>query len=308
MRVPDSVTSIGEMAFSDCRRGLRIYFMGYRTGFESKTPSYASLWVPRSCAGTFLKDSGISRFGGYVESASLATVEVLSSRIRESDPTVMDVVYKVTSGKPTVKVRVLAFEDGERSFAKVVRPETFVKDVDGNETAQNVGDSIEANALHKLSWKVSSDWATRLAKMKFEVLVLDGDLLPLTLRTISPSDQYGKMKVSWNAITEALVFDALLWLYADKDAGLTLSGGTLKNGSTLLASGADLAGSNSYYDENGRNVGLHLVPNANAARYVFGKMGYSLLEGTPLNYANSETRLGLKPYGARQYAYKVVEE
>ena len=36
-------------------------------------------------------------------------------------------------------------------------------------------------------------------------------------------------------------------------------------------------------------------------------MGYSLLTGAPLTYANQETRLGLSPSGARQYGYKIVE-
>ena len=193
----------------------------------------------------------------------------------------MDVVYKVVSSKPTVKIRPLAFEDGERSFAKVVRPETFV---DG--TAPADWDAVEANVEHTLSWKVSSDWATRLAKVKFEILVCEDDLLPLELRTIPASDQYGKMKISWNAITEAQVFDALLWLYADKDPGLTLAGGVLRNGSTLLASGSGSS-------------------NPNAIRYIYSKMGYQLLTGAPLSYANSETRLGLAP---NQYAYKIVEE
>ena len=211
-------------------------------------------------------------------------VQIILSAIRENDPTVMDVVYKVTSSKLTVKIRALAFEDGERSFAKVVRHETFV---DG--TAPANWDAVEANVEHTLSWKVSSDWATRLAKVKFEILASEGDLLPLELRTIPASDQYGKMKISWNVITEAQVFDALLWLYADKTAGLTLAGGVLRNGSTQLASGAGLS-------------------NPNAISYIYLKMGYQLLTGAPLSYANSETRLGLSPSGVRQYAYKIVEE
>ena len=54
---------------------------------------------------------------------------IVSSQVRSNDPTVLDVVYKVTSDKPTVNVRALAFEDGERSFWKVVRPETFIDGV-----------------------------------------------------------------------------------------------------------------------------------------------------------------------------------
>ena len=225
-----------------------------------------------------------NKFGGYADQDSQTTVGIVSASIRENDPTVMDIIYKVESDKPTVKIRALAFEDGQRSFTNVVRPETFV---DGTDPAN--WDAVEANVEHTLSWKVSSDWATRLAKVKFEILVCEGDLLPLELRMIPASDQYGKMKISWNAITKAQVFDALLWLYADKDPGLTLANGVLKNGTTQLASGASTS-------------------NPNAIRYIYSKMGYQLLTGAPLSYANSETRLGLSPYGARQYAYKIVEE
>ena len=215
---------------------------------------------------------------------------VFSSQMRANDPTVMDVTYIGYSPQETVNVRTLAFEDGERSFAKVVRPETFVKDPDGNETAQNVGDGVPANVEHKLAWKVSSDWATRLSKVKFEVLASD-ELLPLELRTIPASETRGKIKISRNEISEKQVFDALLWLYASKDAGLTLTNGALKNGSTVLANGSRLG------------------DKAAAARYVYSKMGFDgILSGTLLNYVNSETRLGLSPSGVRQYAYKIIPE
>ena len=102
------------------------------------------------------------------------TPAIISSQVRANDPTVLDVVYRVTSDKSTVNVRALAFEDGERSFWKVVRPETFI---DG--TAANIGDNIAANVNHTLSWKVSSDWATDLAKVKFEILTSDMGQLPL---------------------------------------------------------------------------------------------------------------------------------
>ncbi len=109
---------------------------------------------------------------------------IIRSQIRANDPTILDVDYIVCSGQPTVDVRALAFEDGERSFWKVVRPETFVKDTDGNETAPNIGDGIAANVEHTLSWKVSSDWKTDLAKVKFEILTREDGVLPLDLITI----------------------------------------------------------------------------------------------------------------------------
>jgi hypothetical protein len=291
--IPDSVTSIGNYAFSNC---LLV--------FSGEPPSWAAQFS-ESCLFVYPAEYE-AQWKPLLKKSPI--VKVTSSKIRDNDPTILDTRFMVMKSgpietPPTVKVRALAFEDGERSFAKVVRPETFV---DG--TAPANWDAVEANVEHTLSWKVSSDWATRLAKVKFEILASDGDLLPLELRTIPASDQYGKMKISWNAITEAQVFDALLWLYADKDPGLTLAGGVLGNGGVTLAFSAKLSGCNTSYDENGKYVGSHWLPYSASPAYVLGKMGYQLLTGAPLSYANSETRLGLSPRGARQYGYKIVEE
>lgn len=269
-------------AFNNCT-GLK------KVVFEGAPPeNVANSWLfnrpcytPKEYGAQWLKVMGINNYYGSA-AGGLSAVKVISSKIRENDPTIMDVVYKVTSSNPTVKVRALAFEDGERSFTKVVRPETFIEG-----TSVNVGDNIAANVEHTLSWQVSSDWQTRLAKLKFEVLACEGELLPMEWMTIPASDSYGKMKVSWNAHSESQIFDALLWLYADKNPGLTLANGGLRNSGTLLASGVGTS-------------------NPNAIRYIYLKMGYNILSGSALNYVNDETRLGLSPSGVRQYAFKIV--
>ena len=314
--IPDSVTSIGDYAFSYCR-GLMSVTIGsgvtiigggafydfnisrvddMRVDYRCVPPanykhSQGVIRYPREYGAQWQKVIAIYQFGGYL-SAVTPKAEIISSAIRVNDSTVMDVVYKITSSKPTVKVRALAFEDGERSFVKVVRPEMFIEG-----TAANIGDNIEANVEHTLSWKVSADWATRLAKVKFEVLASEGELLPLELRTIPASDTYGKLEFSWTAITGSQVLDALMWLYADKDAGLTLSDGLLKGNGVDLVNGSDMGGPGHSYDYQGA-----------AISYIYSKMGYNLLSGTELDYVNSETRLGLSPSGERQYAYKIVAD
>ena len=278
--IPDSVTRMGEQVFHD----TALIFRGEPPQGIQQTSDDCVILYPSRYLG---------EWNGIQSKSSL--IEVSDSSIRNNDPSVLDVRFVIWEHGPiertsTIKVRALAFENGERSFAKVVNPETFVNDLDGNPTAQNVGEAIEANIPHNISWKVSSDWAIRLAKVKFEVLVLKGELLPLNLRTIPLSDQYGMMQISWNTLTENHVFDALLWLYASKDAGLLLENGTLKNGSTQLANGTELSGEN-------------------AVQYLFNKMGFDgVLSGSRLNYVNQETRLGLSPSGVRQYAYKMLNE
>ena len=224
----------------------------------------------------------VAQTGGFVK-PNKPVVTIVSAAVRENDPTVLDVVYKVSSARPTVKVRALAFEDGVRSFVNVTRPETFI---DG--TAANIGDAVAANVEHSLSWKVSADFKTDLAKMKFEVLAVEDGILPLELTTIPANGTNRAMELSWNLLSEAQVFDALLWLYADGDVGLTLTDGVLKAGNTTLANGA-------------------IFNSASAIPYIFSKMGFATLTGDALTYANSMTRMGLSPDGIRQYAYRWIE-
>ena len=126
-------------------------------------------------------------------------VRITSAKMRASDPTVMDIQYRVYSSSDKVNVRALAFEDGERSFWKVVRATTFVKDPDGNETACNIGDGIAANVPYKLAWKVSDDWKTDLAKVKFEVLCSEQAQLPLKLQTIPATAKNPAMTIGYGS-------------------------------------------------------------------------------------------------------------
>ena len=209
------------------------------------------------------------------------TPAIISSQVRANDPTVLDVVYRVTSDKPTVNVRALAFEDGERSFWKVVRPETFI---DG--TAANIGDNIAANVEHTLSWKVSSDWATDLAKVKFEVLTSEQGQLPLDLITIPATAQTPEVTVSYNSQTSANVFNALLWYYANNENDLRIEDGYLYTGTDLLSNRTAPA-----------NMGF-------VVNYIFGKMGYEELNGPILDFARKATRKGLQFNNSVQNGYK----
>lgn len=188
---------------------------------------------------------------------------ILSSSIRANDSTVLDVDYIVLSPRPTVNVRALAFEDGERSFWKVVRPETFVKDVDGNETAQNIGDGIAANVEHKLAWKVSADWKTDLAKVKFEVLTSEMAQLPLKTVTIPAAKKFPALTVAINGQNDEDVFNALLWHYADAANDLEIKDGYLYTKAGTLLSERDNLGSAD------REDGL---------RYLYEKIGWEPLE------------------------------
>ena len=297
--LPETLTSIGRNAIS----AHRVVFLGLPLrGIENSGLASAKLVsYPREYGAAwlaFLHDLG--KFGGFNQ-AHCPEVEYVSVSVRENDPTILDVVYRVKSTKPSVKVRALAFKDGVRSFSNVVRPETFIEG-----TASNVGDSIAANIEHKLTWRVSADWAINLATATFEILAIEDDLLPLELVTIPANGSNRAMEISWNAINEAQVFDALLWLYADKTAGLALENGVLKDGSTKLVEGVTVYVRNEWRNWDG--TGSYSKYFCDATDYVFSKMGFSPLSDNTLTYANAMTRLGLSPSGVRQYAYRWAGE
>lgn len=265
----------------------------------------------------------------------------VSAQMRESDPTVMDVdyiVYTDPTTTPTVNVRTLAFENNARGFAMVVRPETFIEGTDAN-----LGDGIAANVAHRLSWKVSSDWATDLAKVSFEVMAMKpGDLLlpDMHFITIPATNSSLKMIVSVNDLSRHAAYitrdpnlyggiyyqkwwagfspqvvghrpllNSLLWLYASGEEDLSLADGVLKNGSRELVRHAAFLLNHSGGDCNANpEFPGHWSLNPNAIQYVFGKMGYKLLEARDLAWVNENTRLNLQPQQFRQYAVKTVRE
>lgn len=210
---------------------------------------------------------------------------VISSQMRASDSTIMDIEYIVFAKKEVVNTRALAFEDGERSFLKVVRPESFVDD-----TQNNIGDSIAANVPHKLSWKVSKDWKSDLAKVRFEILASEQGKLPMCTIDIPATDKSPFLRVVYNSPTKEDVLNALLWYYADHDPHLRNDNGYLY--STELSSTGDLL----FKWSDPVHMGY-------AAKFVYNKMGYEALSGEILSFARYATRKSLKFNTEIQNAY-----
>ena len=290
--IPNSVTSIGDYAFKNCT-GLTgvVLSEGVLTigkGAFSGCNNVASISIPKSLT-TIAPDA----FSGC-EKWNKPVVTIVSSKIRESDPTIMDVVYRVDCPNvKTVKVRVLAFEDGDRSFLNIIRPETFVEG-----TSVNVGDGISIGEEHTLSWKVSADWQVKLAKVKVDILATVDGILPLKLMTIPASIlNPDTLQISYNEMSNQNVIDAFFWLFADKDIELTVSDGVLKNGNVRLVYPV--------YDSSGKvkqwNVSMYESLN-----YIYNKMGFRLLQGAELDYANEATRLELPAVSKKQFAVRTL--
>jgi uncharacterized repeat protein (TIGR02543 family) len=300
--VPASVTIVDDAAFVGIGEDASVVFGGLPPSFEGMPGFSLSQCSIPSAHGKAWMATIYDLFGCKCE------VKVLSSAIRETDKFVLDVTYRVDAPlidkvPQKVKVRALAFEDGDRRFAKAVRPLTFV---DGTDV--NIGDEIEANVEHTLSWMVSSDWEVNLAKMNFEVLAVSGGLLPLRLKLLPASDRYGRMAVSFNDITPDQVYDALMWLVASGDAGIENVGGRLKR----VSDGAMIFDGVNY---NAETMAAEIASGSvagesefvEAVRYIFEKMGYGMLDGDVLEYAREETRLDLEPRNVRRYAFRIGE-
>lgn len=288
--IPDSVKSIGAWAFDGCNLlqsvtiGNGVTSIGYEAFsggsvvFHGGVPEGWDRGVPLGHV-TYSEENGAEWMRhllpltgtvmDYAREAS-AEVEILSAQMRATDPTILDVVYKVTSTNSTVNVRALAFEDGERSFSKVVRPETFIEG-----TGSNLGDGIAANVEHTLSWRVPADWEVDLAKVSFEILLSDVGQLPVELVTIPAAGTNAEMTINVRLPYVKDVFNALLWHYANHAEGLRVLNGTLMNGNTRLADATSISFSAAW-------------------AYVYDKMGFDLLSGDALTYARSATRWPLR--------------
>lgn len=209
--------------------------------------------------------------------ANTAPTVVIQSAAMRPGSTLMDVVYRVNDpDDATVKTRALAFVDGVRSFANVIRPVTFVEG-----TATKLGDAIPSNTDHTLTWDVGADWDVDLGQIKFEVLAMDGrGLLPIDWITIPAAAGNPTLTISKDTPSDDATLGALFWQYASGDAGLSLTAGVLRGTSTSgVFSGIDLAA----------GTALH----AYARPFLFKRMNLDPSTSGENSYATHVARAGL---------------
>lgn len=104
-----------------------------------------------------------------VAAENVAPTVVIHSAEMRPGTTYMDINFRVNdTDDETVKVRALAFIDGVRSFANVLKLQTLVE---GTEVL--LGDEVPANTDHTLTWDVGADWNIDLGEVKVEIMARD---------------------------------------------------------------------------------------------------------------------------------------
>ena len=274
--IPQNVSVIGDGAFANCPNLKRI------TLNTPPLPGMATYAFGGVADILDVPANLKAQWDKYIFEIPSA-VEVKSS-VRATDPGVIDIEYMVKSAYSKAKTRILAFENGERVYISMLRPETFIDD-----TAKNIGDGIDTFVWHKVSWQATADWGIDLAKVKVEILAKDMSEGLLSFHTVTIPAMNGRPKMVVCTDGNLQTGQAIFWLYADRANGLRLEDGKIYDGNTLLA----------------EQFGPYAYTLKDAGwSYIYGKMGYSMLSDKDAKYVSDLLRIPC--YGGTPY--KVVEE
>ena len=309
--IPEGVTSIGAEAFRYCNSlasvvipesvvlmdgqnfsGTMIFRGAVPVGFSLTGGGQISF--PQAHGADWEKVSGSNR--ATVVEAVMSENATVAVHAEMTALKTMRVSYTVTSDLPSVKVRAMAFKDGVRSFANIVPVRT------GEGVPK--GDSVETNVEHTFVWEVASDWATDLDKVAVEILVQGETLLPQEQLTIPATETHKAMTITRNVLTEPWLFDALVWCFAEGDERLQIKDGRVSVGGVDIAYGDKLPTGTNW--DGAYNSGWKREATA-LLNYLYGKMGYKVLAGEDLAYAESATRLDFASGGLRQVSVKIDE-
>ncbi len=261
--IPESVTSIGSDAFYDCQ----LVILKCDVPSDYKNINGNAILLPKKYAANWKKV--LSRWETYEEIVNYAKVDVMAEMVT---PKTTKVTYKVIDAKgEKVKTRAVAFKDGVRSFANIVP-------VRSGENVPN-GSEVEADVEHSFIWNVPEDWDIDLAKVKVEILVQEGQLLPQELVTIPANGENKEMTITVNEIPQSMSYNALLWCYAEGDEALKVTDGDVYVNNTRII--------DSYYDRYEERYYRQTI----WMNYLYGKLGFKVLAGNDLDYAEKMTRL-----------------
>lgn len=293
VELPETLVEIGTNAFTN--RNCRYVFKGaVPKGIETVPIGWSErIDYPEEHAEAWDNVLKLSRLEvGVVSKPNVrANASMLS-------PKQMAVSYTVISGLKTAKVRAVAFKDGVRSFANIVPVRTG--------EGVPMGESVATNEEHSFVWDVASDWSTDLDKVAVEILVQEGTLLPQELITIPATETHQAMTITRNVLAENCLFDALVWCFAEGDVQLTVSDGVVSVDGMEIAREGKLP--NAYYwSGQGTDSNWHKKATA-LLNYLYGKMGYKVLAGEDLEYAEKATRLDFADEGEDYHTSQALRQ
>ena len=176
------------------------------------------------------------------------------------------------------------------------------------------GESVSTNEEHTFVWDVASDWATDLDKVAVEILVQEGTLLPQELITIPATKTHKAMTITRNALAEPWLFDALVWCFAEGDQRLSVNDGVVTVDGTEIARGNNLPATSGWLTGVSGDDRYWYVKATALLNYLYSKMGYKVLAGEDLEYAEYTTRLNFadgvnsNSPALRQVSVKIEEE
>ena len=283
VEIPSTVTWIGADAFYGCPISNYLIFDGEipnglaESGLLDKcilfSQEHAGVWETLLPEGDRLT---------ILELLSRPHVKVTAKMLTQ---TTMEVTYTIKSETPEMKVRAVAFKDGKRDFANIIPIRT-------GENIPN-GGIVKCNEPHTFTWEVDEDWAGEAAILAVEILTQEGSLLPQEQIVIPATTSHGGMTITRNALIDPWLFDALVWCYAERDDALLVVDGVVSVGGVKIADGTKLVSSE---------------PGATALlNYLYGKMGYKVLSGEDLEYAEYATQIEFATSGLRQVSVKIEE-
>lgn len=143
-------------------------------------------------------------------------VRVFDGSIMTDDPSVVQVSYRAYTGKPSGYSRAVAFKDGVRSFANVVKINS-INDINA------VGDEHSMIKMQDVRWRIPTDLDVESMYLTVEVLARDDLKIP-DLKHLPDED----------------LFSFLLWEFADENSRLSLIDGSLYVDNELVARGSEI--------------------------------------------------------------------
>lgn len=153
---------------------------------------------------------------------AIAMPRILNKGQRSSSPLV-DIDYEVTDMDDTnVTVGALIFTNSSAtpSLAACIRNPTFVEG-----TSSNLGPTITANEVHRLTWNAGADWSVNLGDYRVAILAQDRrtNLLDIHYLSLPADNGMPALKISRSPVGTADFMQVWWWLLATGDPGISLA-------------------------------------------------------------------------------------